>query len=221
MVIDQHVIHDITHRRHNENWEYNEMEKPLVVQVGGSNADTLIHASQLLQSVGYQEINLNVGCPANTATEGCYGASLMLDRSFPTTIGRLRNAISIPLTIKCRIGVNEHDSYEHFSSFIHTLHSVGITHFIIHARKAILNFTPSQNRSIPPLDYSFVYRIKKELPKDCIVEVNGGIETMEQIKVHYTLHTHAYIRTIRAILLSTNTSRVFSLVITRPIYRMA
>lgn len=174
---------------------FNPIEEPLVVQLGGSCPQELTRAGEACQEYGYKEININLGCPAETASKGSHGATLMLpgDGSHPpshtaiaSALGHLRRNLDVKVTAKCRIGVNEHDSYEFFKGFVLSLHEEGgIDKFIIHGRKALLDLSPKKNRieAIAPLRYDYVSRLKAELPH-LEIHLNGGLSSLEQIQGH-------------------------------------
>ena len=164
------------------------LPNPLVLQLGGNNVELMYKASQLSKEFGYNEININCGCPSpKVSGDGCFGAALMLQ---PQLLIKLCNAVTkatnkVP-TVKCRIGVNNQDSYEFLSNFIKQIHSeTGVQHFIVHARKAVLdaNFSPADNRNIPPLKYDYVYRLVKEFPH-LYFTINGGILNYEDSLHH-------------------------------------
>ena len=155
-------------------------EKPLVLQLGGSEAYDLAASARIGQDFGYDEINLNVGCPSDRVQRGRFGACLMLE---PDTvaggISAMRNAVSIPVTVKCRLGVDDHDSYEALAEFIGTVAEAGCQTFIVHARKAWLKgLSPRENREIPPLQYDVVKRLKHDFPHLDII-LNGGIVDLD------------------------------------------
>jgi tRNA-dihydrouridine synthase A len=155
-------------------------EHPVALQLGGSDAGELAAAARLGEAAGYDEINLNVGCPSDRVQAGCFGAALMLDRArVADCVHAMRAAVAVPVTVKTRLGVDEHDSYEFVRDFVAEVAAAGCTTFIVHARKAWLSgLSPKQNREIPPLDYGRVYRLKRELPALRIV-INGGLVTLE------------------------------------------
>jgi len=155
-------------------------EHPVALQLGGNVPDELAAAAKVGAEAGYDEINLNVGCPSDRVQAGCFGAALMLE---PTRVAEcvraMRAAVAVPVTVKTRLGVDHHDSYEFVRDFVGEVAAAGCTTFIVHARKAWLSgLSPKQNREIPPLDYPRVYRLKRELPSLCIV-INGGFVTLE------------------------------------------
>ncbi len=162
--------------------EFDDIEHPVALQLGGSNPKDLALCSKLGQDFGYDEINLNCGCPSDRVKSGNFGASLMLDPSLVADcVNAMQSSVTIPVTVKCRIGVDEQDSYEELSKFISTVSKAGCKVFIIHARKAWLNgLSPKENREIPPLRYDVVRKIKQDFP-DLEIILNGGIKTIEQI----------------------------------------
>lgn len=166
---------------------FNEAEHPVAVQLGGSDPAALARCAKLAEAHGYDEINLNVGCPSDRVQNGAFGACLM---ATPLLVANCMKAmldsVSAPVTIKHRIGIDEMESYDELAHFVGTVSSSGCRSFIIHARKAWLQgLNPKQNREIPPLQYEFVYRLKQEFP-DLEIIINGGIETLEQAETHLT-----------------------------------
>lgn len=157
-------------------------EHPLALQLGGSDAKQLAQSAKLGEDYGYDEINLNVGCPSDRVKSGNFGACLMLSPHIVAEgVAAMSHAVKIPVTVKCRIGVDENDSYEELCHFIRLVSSAGCDVFIIHARKAWLNgLSPKENREIPPLQYNVVKQIKKDFPHLTIV-INGGIKTLAEI----------------------------------------
>jgi tRNA-dihydrouridine synthase A len=163
---------------------YSSQENPLVLQLGGNNPTELQFCTQVAQELGYDEVNLNVGCPSKNVKEGSFGAVLMKTPSVVAScVEAMKKGVQIPVTVKHRIGVDELDSYEQLRSFVHTVSLAGCDRFIIHARKAWLKgLSPKENRTIPPLIYDYVYRIKQEFPS-LKIELNGEVKTIEDI--HY------------------------------------
>ena len=164
---------------------YNEEEHPLVLQLGGSDPEAMADCAKRAAELGYDEININVGCPSDRVQNGRFGACLMAE---PTLVAecvtRMKDAVDIPITVKSRIGIDDQDSYEFLQEFISTVSGAGCEHFIIHARKAWLSgLSPKQNRDIPPLDYGRVYQIKKDF-SDLAISINGGIKTFEETLEH-------------------------------------
>ena len=165
--------------------DYNPQEHPIAVQLGGSDIKDLVECAKISEEYGYDEINLNVGCPSDRVQKGKFGASLMLEPDHVANcLSEMQNAVNIPVTIKCRLGVDDNDTFEFFESFVNKVKKAGISDFIIHARNAILNgLSPRQNRMIPPLKYDYVYRLKEENPELNIV-INGGIKNLNETKNH-------------------------------------
>jgi tRNA-dihydrouridine synthase A len=161
------------------------IEHPVALQLGGSDPAKLAEASKIAADLGYAEVNLNVGCPSDRVQSGRFGACLMRE---PELVGEcvaaMRAAVSIPVTIKCRIGVDDQDPEQSLRKLIDACAAAGVQVFAVHARKAWLEgLSPKENRAVPPLDYDLVYRIKRERPSLTIL-VNGGIETLEQAEGH-------------------------------------
>lgn len=161
--------------------EYNAEEHPIALQLGGSDAKELAHCTKLAKKFGYDEVNLNCGCPSDRVQKGAFGACLMKD---PTHVAKLlqsmKEASDIPVSVKCRIGVDEFDSYEFLCEFIDTIAQTGVNHFIVHARKAWLKgLSPKENRSKPPLNFRRVAKIKEQFPH-CRIVVNGEIQNISQ-----------------------------------------
>src|SRR4029079_10468395 len=151
-------------------------EHPVALQLGGSDPNDLVGAARIGADLGYDEINLNVGCPSDRVQSGRFGACLMREPALVADcVAAMRAVVAIPVTVKCRIGVDEQDEYEDLHRFAETLIGGGLQVLIVHARKAWLHgLSPKENREIPPLDYSRVYRLKSEIPPLTIV-INGGI----------------------------------------------
>ncbi len=160
--------------------KFDAAEHPVALQLGGNEPEELAKAARLGADFGYDEINLNVGCPSDRVQAGCFGAALMLERErVADCVRAMRSVVAVPVTVKTRLGVDDHDSYEFVRDFIGDVAAAGCTTFIVHARKAWLSgLSPKQNREIPPLDYPRVYRLKRELPQLRIV-INGGFVTVE------------------------------------------
>lgn len=165
--------------------EFNASEQPLAVQLGGSDPNQLARCARLAQARGYAEVNLNVGCPSDRVQSGRFGACLMAEPQLVADcITAMRSAVSIPVTVKCRIGIDDQDSYTSLQDFIGKLASTGCATFIIHARKAWLTgLSPKENREIPPLRYDMVYKLKQDFPHLLIV-INGGVTSIVQIQEH-------------------------------------
>ncbi len=160
-------------------------EKPLALQVGGDDPKALAICAQIAEEMGYDEINLNVGCPSNRVQNGNFGACLMAQpQRVADCVAAMRSAVQIPVTVKHRIGIDERDAYEDMVAFVQIVAAAGCDRFSVHARKAWLQgLSPKENRDIPPLRYEDVYRLKQTFP-DLIIEMNGGIQTLEQAQVH-------------------------------------
>lgn len=158
---------------------------PVALQLGGSDPDDLALAAKIGEDFGYHEINLNCGCPSSRVQKGRFGACLMQEPDYVAhCYEAMVKAVSIPVTIKTRIGVDHEDSYAFLGKFIATLKDVGCKTFIIHARKAWLQgLSPKENREIPPLNYPRVYALKAQYPELTIV-INGGIQTLEEVSNH-------------------------------------
>tara|TARA_B100001778_G_scaffold52082_1_gene39240 strand:- start:641 stop:1612 length:972 start_codon:yes stop_codon:yes gene_type:complete len=165
--------------------EFNDEEHPVGVQLGGSDVNDLIECSKKCEQYGYDEINLNVGCPSDRVQKGKFGACLMLEPELvKDCLGNMRNAVQIPVSIKCRLGIDNNESYDFLYNFISIVKDSGIKIFIIHARNGILKgLSPRQNRNIPPLKYDYVYRLKKDFPKLKFI-INGGIKTLDECHNH-------------------------------------
>jgi tRNA-dihydrouridine synthase A len=164
---------------------FNLNEKPLALQIGGSSAKLLAEAAKIGEDFGYDEINLNLGCPSRKVQKNKFGACLMKEPNLVADcLTEMMASCSIPVTVKTRIGYDDVEDYESLKNFIKILKKTGVKTFVIHARKAMLGkFTPKQNLNIPPLKYDIVYRLKKEFPDEEIV-INGGINSIYQIKNH-------------------------------------
>jgi tRNA-dihydrouridine synthase A len=164
---------------------FDPIEHPVALQLGGSEPVKLAYCAKLGADFGYDEINLNVGCPSNRVKSGRFGACLMLEPQLVAEcVSAMCQVVKIPVTVKCRIGIDHEDSYESLSQFIATISSAGCQVFIIHARKAWLNgLSPKQNREIPPLRYDIVKKIKQDFPHLTII-LNGGIKNLIDINEH-------------------------------------
>ena len=162
-----------------------EIEHPVAVQLGGSDPSELAECSKICGSLGYDEINLNIGCPSERVQKGSFGACLMQEPELvKDCIEAMQEATSTPITIKCRIGVNERDDIDFLNNFVNQIVNPKLKTIIVHARVAILKgLTPRQNRQIPPLKYGNVYQLKKEFPELEVV-INGGIKDVEDSIEH-------------------------------------
>ena len=165
--------------------KFNLLEKPLVLQIGGSNPKELAQATKIAEGYGYDEINLNLGCPSKKVQKNKFGACLMKEPNLVgECINEMKNACSLPITVKTRIGFDDYEDYEYLKKFLTIIKNAGSETFIIHARRAILTkLTPKQNLNIPPLNYSFVYDLKKDFKNDTVI-LNGGIDSIDKIKTH-------------------------------------
>ncbi|WP_192889851.1 tRNA dihydrouridine(20/20a) synthase DusA [Vibrio bathopelagicus] len=166
--------------------EYNEQEHPLALQLGGSNPVDLAACAKLAGERGYDEVNLNVGCPSDRVQNGRFGACLMAEPELVADcVSAMKEVTDIPITVKTRIGIDDQDSYEFLTKFVSTVSEKGgCEQFTIHARKAWLSgLSPKENREIPPLNYDRAYQIKKDF-SDLVIAVNGGITTLDQTKEH-------------------------------------
>lgn len=176
------TAHALAHGDVNYLLGFDALEHPVALQLGGSDTVMLAQGAKLGEDFGYDEINLNVGCPSSRVSAGRFGACLMHEPQLVADcIAAMQAKVKIPVTVKCRIGVDQHDNYEYLHQFIAMVASAGCRTFIIHARKAWLQgLSPKQNREIPPLHYDVVHQIKKDFPNLTIV-LNGGIKTVADI----------------------------------------
>ncbi len=177
MVTTGALIHGDRHRF----LQFDNVERPLAFQLGGSNPRELALCARMVEDYGYDEVNLNVGCPSDRVQNGRFGACLMLEPNLVADcVSAMGNAVSIPVTVKSRIGVDHQDSYEELVGFVGRVSDAGCKTFIVHARKAWLSgLSPKQNREVPPLNYDAVYRLKSDFPHLGIV-INGGISCLGQ-----------------------------------------
>jgi tRNA-dihydrouridine synthase A len=164
---------------------FSDIEHPVALQLGGSDPSNLAQASRIAEQYGYDEINLNLGCPSERVQSGRFGACLMEEPALVARcVGAMREAVKIPITVKCRIGVDEQDPDLALPALIGACKSAGITSFAVHARKAMLaRLSPKQNRDVPPLNYSLVYALKKANP-DLTIVLNGGIASLDEAEDH-------------------------------------
>jgi tRNA-dihydrouridine synthase A len=159
-------------------------EQPVVLQLGGSDPRLLADAAAIAAGFGYRALNLNVGCPSPRVVEGAFGACLMKDPPLVADCVRAMATSGLPVSVKTRIGVDDHDSYEALAGFVAQVSAAGCQHLIVHARKAWLDgLSPHENRTIPPLRYDVVYRLRRDFPA-LRLEVNGGIETVAAVATH-------------------------------------
>lgn len=165
--------------------EHSQQEHPVALQLGGSDPHELAEAARYGAQAGYDEINLNVGCPSDRVQSGRFGACLMRE---PALVGdcvkAMRDVVTVPVTVKCRIGVDDQDEYADLQHFTEIMLDAGVEVLAVHARKAWLQgLSPKENREIPPLDYERVYRLKREFPQ-LVVVINGGITTVPAVREH-------------------------------------
>ena len=164
---------------------FNNEEHPVGIQLGGSNVNDLIECSKRSEQEGYDEINLNVGCPSDRVQKGRFGACLMLEPELVSEcLFNMQKAVKIPVSIKCRLGIDDNESYDFLYNFISIVKESEINTFIIHARNGILKgLSPRQNRNVPPLKYDYVYKLKNDFP-DLEIIINGGIKTINDSRNH-------------------------------------
>ena len=166
--------------------EHHADEYPLAIQLGGSEADDLVTCAVIAEEAGYDEVNLNVGCPSDRVQSGRFGACLMAEPELVAEgVAKMSQHVDIPVTVKTRIGIDDKDSYEELTAFIDCVKQAGCNTFIIHARKAWLNgLSPKENREVPPLQYETVYQLKKDFP-ELEFMINGGFTTQDAIMEQY------------------------------------
>ena len=164
---------------------FDSLENPIALQLGGSDPMALADCAKIGEDYGYDEINLNVGCPSDRVQSGRIGACLMAEPNLVADcLAAMKNSVKVPVTVKHRIGIDEQDSYRYLLNFVKTVQQSGCDSFIVHARKAILSgLSPKQNREIPPLLYDRVYQLKKDLPELEII-INGGVRSISDAKQH-------------------------------------
>lgn len=184
MVTAQAVLHGDRERL----LGFDPAEHPLALQLGGHDPLQLAAAARIAAARGYDEINLNVGCPSDRVRDGRFGACLMLEaEQVARCVGAMAEAVAVPVTVKTRIGVDDHDSYEFLAAFVDRVARAGCGTFIVHARKAILQgLSPRENREVPPLQPERVHRLKREFPALRII-INGGIDSIERIDAELAL----------------------------------
>lgn len=165
--------------------EFDPVEHPVALQIGGSEPKKLAEAARLGEAFGYDEVNLNVGCPSDRVQSGTFGACLMKAPALVADcVAQMRAAARIPVTVKCRIGVDDQDPEESLFEFVNDVAEAGCEVFIVHARKAWLKgLSPKENREVPPLDYELVARLKESRP-DLAIVLNGGVSTLDQCAAH-------------------------------------
>lgn len=164
---------------------FNPQEHPVAAQLGGSEPADLAHCAKLVEQFGYDEVNLNCGCPSERVQRGAFGACLMAEPELVADCVRaMREKLSIPVTVKHRTGIDRIEDYEFLARFVEMVAAAGCETFIVHARNAVLKgLSPKENREVPPLKYQYVYRLKQDFPRLQIV-LNGGVTTWEQIDAH-------------------------------------
>ena len=181
MISTSAILHGNTERllRHHPD------EHPLVLQLGGADIDEMTRCSEIGQQYGFDEININVGCPSDRVQHNKIGACLMAEpKTVASLVKSMQAAVDIPITVKHRIGIDDFDSYEFMYDFVDTVAEAGCQRFIVHARTAWLQgLSPKQNREIPPLRYDDVYRLKQDFPQ-LFIEINGGITSLADIQYH-------------------------------------
>lgn len=160
-------------------------EHPVALQLGGSDPAELVEAARIGEAEGYDEINLNVGCPSDRVQSGRFGACLMREPELVAEcMAAMGAAVRVPATVKCRIGVDDQDPEESLFRLVDLCAAAGVRHFVVHARKALLKgLSPKENRDVPPLDYPLVYRLKRERPELTLV-INGGIGSLDEAEAH-------------------------------------
>ena len=167
----------------NRHLQFNNAEHPVALQLGGSDPKALAQCAKIGEDFGYDEINLNIGCPSDRVQNGSFGACLMVEAHLVATcVKAMQDIVDIPVTVKTRLGIDEHDSYEFAQDFVDTVSTKGgVNIFIIHARKAWLKgLSPKENRDVPPLQWDRVYQLKKDFPHLNMV-INGGIQTTDHV----------------------------------------
>lgn len=175
----------ILHGKRERLLRYDASEHPLVLQLGGADIDEMRQCAMIGQEHGFDEVNINVGCPSDRVQHNKIGACLMAEpETVASLVKNMQAVVDIPITVKHRIGIDEFDSYAFMKNFVECVAEAGCQRFIVHARIAWLQgLSPKQNREIPPLRYEDVYRLKQDFPQLCI-EINGGIDTIDAIREH-------------------------------------
>lgn len=177
------TAHAVVHGERDRLLAYDPAEHPLALQLGGSEPDILAEAAAIADQHGFDEVNLNVGCPSDRVQSGRFGACLMAHPDLVADcISAMRSRTRLPVTVKTRIGIDHHDNYEFLARFVEQVIAAGCQVLIVHARKAMLSgLSPRENRQVPPLKYDFAYRLKQDFPEVCVV-LNGGIRGLEDAK---------------------------------------
>ncbi|TCK18141.1 tRNA-U16,U17-dihydrouridine synthase [Thiogranum longum] len=175
----------LTHGDRERFLRHHPAEQPVAVQLGGSDPQALALCAEWSERAGFNEVNLNAGCPSDRVQSGRFGACLMLEpATVAASVAAMRETVDIPVTVKCRLGVDEQDSYAILHDFTARLAEAGVSRLYVHARKAWLKgLSPKQNREVPPLDYSRVYRLKQDFP-GLEIHINGGVKTLEEVVTH-------------------------------------
>ena len=175
----------ILHGNRARHLDFSSIEHPISLQLGGDDPQDLAQCAKIAEDYGYDEVNINVGCPSDRVQKGRFGACLMAEPNrVADAVLAMRNQVNIPVTVKHRIGIDELDRYEDMFSFVETVAKAGADRFSVHARKAWLKgLSPKENRNIPPLRYEDVYRLKQACP-DLVIEINGGVQGLEEISSH-------------------------------------
>lgn len=165
--------------------QFDEAEHPVVLQLGGSDAKAMAQCAKLAEERGYDEVNINVGCPSDRVQNGMFGACLMSRPELVADcIKAMQDVVDIPVTVKCRIGIDDSDEYQFLADFIDVVSGAGCKDFTVHARKAWLKgLSPKQNREVPPLNYPRVYQLKEQMP-DLDISINGGITQFDAMFEH-------------------------------------
>lgn len=175
----------LIHGKRDRHLRFDTLEHPLVLQLGGADNREMTQCAEFAQQYGYDEVNINVGCPSDRVQHNKIGACLMAEpETVADLVKHMQAAVDIPVTVKHRIGIDDFDSYEFMVDFVEKVAAAGCTRFIVHARTAWLKgLSPKQNREIPPLRYEDVYRLKQDFPA-LDIEINGGIDTVADIEAH-------------------------------------
>jgi tRNA-dihydrouridine synthase A len=181
MVTTGALLHGDVHRH----LAYDPVEHPVAVQLGGSDPEALATCAKICADFGYDEVNLNVGCPSDRVQEGRFGACLMAEPGLVgDCVAAMKAAVSIPVTVKCRIGIDDQDPEAALDALADTAVAAGVDALIVHARKAWLQgLSPRENRDVPPLDYDRVYRLKRARPALPVI-LNGGVGTLDAVRAH-------------------------------------
>ncbi len=184
----------IIHGDRNKLLGFSPDEKPLVLQIGGDQPQELAICAEIAEEMGYDQVNLNVGCPSSRVQDGNFGACLMAQpQRVAEAVSKMQSRVKIPVTVKHRIGIDDRDHYEDMANFVQIVSQGGCQQFTVHARKAWLQgLSPKDNRNIPPLRYQEVHQLKQEFPH-LLIEINGGITTFSQV--------HEQLKTVDAVMI--------------------